>query len=88
VFVEPNTNYTLSAWIRTSANNNDGYFGVRGPNNGPIINETRFYSLPNYTKLTVQFNSGNRHSVEVFAGMWALSGDTWIQVDDFSLTKD
>jgi hypothetical protein len=38
--------------------------------------------------LTVQFNSGNRHSVEVFAGMWALSGDTWIQVDDFSLTKD
>ena len=88
VFVEPNTNYTLLAWIRTSANNNDGYFGVRGPNNGPIINETRFYSLPNYTKLTVQFNSGNRHSVEVFAGMWALSGDTWIQVDDFSLTKD
>lgn len=86
VFVERNTNYTLSSWIRTSSNNTSGYFGARLLNGGAILNETTFGNLPGYTKLTVQFNSGNAHSVEIFAGMWA-NGDTWIQVDDFSLTK-
>ncbi|WP_206424217.1 DUF4185 domain-containing protein [Cohnella candidum] len=87
VFVEPNANYTLTAWVKTSANNNDGYFGARLLNGGPILNETKFLSLPNYTQLTVTFNSGNNHSVEIYAGMWA-TGDTWIQADDFSLTKN
>nr|WP_144925767.1 DUF4185 domain-containing protein [Paenibacillus bovis] len=87
VFVEPNQNYTLSAWIKTSANNTDGYFGARLLNNGPILKETQFSSLGEYTKLNVTFNSGNNHSVELFAGMWA-NGDTWIQVDDVSVVKN
>ncbi|WP_202887061.1 DUF4185 domain-containing protein [Cohnella zeiphila] len=86
VFVEPNTDYTLTGWVRTSSNNNDGYFGARLPNGGAVLNETHFAGLPNYTQLTVAFNSGNHHSVEIYAGMWA-TGDTWIQADDFRLTK-
>lgn len=88
VFVEPNTNYTLTAWIRTSANNTDGYFGARLLNGGAVLNETKFASLANYAQQTVTFNSGNNHSLEVYAGMWANNGDTWIQADDFTLTKN
>jgi hypothetical protein len=88
VFVETNTNYTLTGWARTSSNNSEGYFGARLLNGGPVLSETQFSSLTNYTKLDVQFNSGNNHSVEVFAGMWASNGDTWIQADTFSLTKN
>ncbi|WP_028610183.1 DUF4185 domain-containing protein [Paenibacillus harenae] len=88
VYVEKNTNYTLSAWIRTSSNNNAGYFGARWLGGGAILNEKTFGSLADYTKHTVTFNSGSRSSVEVYAGMWANGGDTWIQVDDFSLVKN
>jgi hypothetical protein len=88
VFVEPNTNYTLTAWIRTSSNNSEGYFGARLLNGGAILNEVMFGSLPNYTKQTVTFHSGGNHSIEIYVGMWAANGDTWIQADDFILTKN
>jgi hypothetical protein len=88
IFVEPNTDYTLSAYLRTSSNSNNGYFGVRQLYNGPMINEIHIStSLPGYTKKTVTFNSGNNHSVEIFAGIWA-NGDTWMQMDTFSVTKN
>jgi hypothetical protein len=88
VFVEPNTSYTLSAWLRTSGNQNNGYFGARVMNGGPILNEIHLTSpLTNYTLKTVTFNSGNNHSVEIFAGTWA-DGDTWIRADTFSMTKN
>lgn len=67
----PNTLYTLRAWLRTSGNC-----------------ETHLSQpLAGYTQVTVQFNSGANHSVELFAGLWATS-DTWMQVDDFSLTRN
>ncbi len=88
VFVEPNTNYTLSAWLKTSTNLNDGYFGARLINGGLILSETHLTTaLAIYTKKTVTFNSGNNHSIEVYAGTWATA-DTWLQMDDFSLTKN
>lgn len=86
VAVQPYTDYTLKGWIRTSANNDNGYFGARGLLNGPILNETRFQALANYTELTVSFNSGANSIVEIYAGMWA-DGDTWIQLDDVSLVR-
>ncbi len=86
IFVEPDTEYTLSAWIRTSDNNNDGYFGVRELGGGPVLNETIFQHIPGYTLKTVRFNSGIHHSLEIYAGMWATSA-TWIQADDFNVVK-
>ncbi|MFP2930525.1 DUF4185 domain-containing protein [Pyxidicoccus sp. 3LG] len=89
VGVTPNTRYTLTGWIKTSGNHNDGYFGARMLNGGPILSETHFTQpLGNYTQLSVTFNSGSNHSVELFAGMWANDGDTWIQVDDVTLTRN
>lgn len=89
VSVVPNTSYTLTGWVRTSGNHSDGYFGARQLNGGPILNEVRFAQpLGSYTRLTVTFNSGPNHGVELFAGTWAHNGDTWLQADDFSLTRN
>lgn len=88
VAVAPNTLYTLTAWLKTSSNLNDGYFGARVLGGGPILNETHLTQpMSGYTQVTVQFNSGANHSVELYAGLWATS-DTWMQVDDFSLTRN
>jgi hypothetical protein len=88
IFVEPNTNYTLTGWIRTSGNNTGGYFGARMLNIGPILNEVNFGALGNYTQLSVTFNSGSNASVEIYAGMWANNADTWIQIDDVRMVKN
>ncbi|MFL5357347.1 DUF4185 domain-containing protein [Archangium sp.] len=86
VVVQPYTDYTLKGWVRTSANNTTGYFGARGVNNGPILGETPFGALTGYTQISVSFNSGANSVVEVYGGEWA-NGDTWMQLDDVSLTR-
>lgn len=85
VAVEPNTEYVLEGFVKTSQNNNAGYFGVRGLANN-ILKETKFERHDNYSKLTVRFNSGSNATVRIFTGMHA-NGDTWIQADDYMLLK-
>jgi S-formylglutathione hydrolase FrmB len=85
--VAANTNYTLTGWIRTSANNNAGYFGVR-TTGGTVISEQEYNALAGYTQLTVHLNSGNNTSVQVYGGLWPPNNqDTWAQFDDFSLSS-
>jgi S-formylglutathione hydrolase FrmB len=81
--VAPNKTYTVSAWVRTSANNTAGFFGLRTPT-GQVLGEKSFGDLPGYTKLTVTVNSGANTSLTVFGGLWA-NGDTWAQLDDVSV---
>ncbi|MBB6636910.1 DUF4185 domain-containing protein [Cohnella thailandensis] len=81
--VTPNTEYELTGFLRTSQNNNAGYFGVRAPD-GTILKELQYGRLDNYTGQSVRFNSGPHDSVTVFTGFWA-NGDTWVQADDYSL---
>ncbi|MBN8227765.1 DUF4185 domain-containing protein [Corallococcus macrosporus] len=89
VAVTPNTAYTLTGWVKTSSNQNDGYFGARVLNAGPILNEVHLTQpLGSYTLQTVTFNSGANHSVEIYAGTWANAGDTWLQVDDVAVVRD
>ncbi len=83
ISVSPNTEYVLSGYVKTSQNNNAGYFGVRAAD-GKIIKEQPFGRNDNYTKQTVRFNSGDNTSVTLFTGMWA-NGDTWVQADDYML---
>ncbi|MBV9665586.1 MAG: carbohydrate binding domain-containing protein [Actinobacteria bacterium] len=84
ITVTPNHTYTVTAWIRTSANNTDGYFGLR-TTGGQVLGEQKFGSLPGYTQLSVSVNPGANSSVQVYAGLWA-NGDTWLQVDDVSVS--
>ena len=80
ISVQPNRSYTASAWIRTSANNNNGYFGLRTLG-GQVVGEQRFFRLDGYTRVTATANSGPNATLVVFAGVWA-NGDTWARVDD------
>jgi S-formylglutathione hydrolase FrmB len=82
--VTANHTYTVSAWIRTSSNNTDGYVGLR-TTGGQVVGETKFTRLDNYTKVTATVNSGSNTSLVVYAGLWA-NGDTWAQVDDVTVT--
>ncbi|WP_349497484.1 DUF4185 domain-containing protein [Crossiella sp. CA-258035] len=81
--VRPGQRYRLSGWVRTSATNTDGYFGVRRA--AGVLAEHKFGHLGEYTKLTVEFTA-DTSEIEVFGGAWALDGkDTWMQLDDVLL---
>lgn len=81
--VQANRTYKVTAWIRTSSNNSNGYFGLRTAS-GQVVGEQRFYNLSGYTQVTVNVSSGSNTSLVVYAGLWA-NGDTWFQVDDVSV---
>jgi S-formylglutathione hydrolase FrmB len=83
IAVLPGRTYTVTAWVRTSANNADGYLGLRTPG-GQVLGETRFGRLDGYTRLTATVATGSSSSLVLFAGLWA-NGDTWLQVDDVSV---
>lgn len=81
--VTPGRTYRVTAWIRSSANTTDGYFGLRTAS-GQVIGERRFGSLPGYAQISVDVPAGSNSSLVVYAGLWA-NGDTWAQVDDVSV---
>jgi S-formylglutathione hydrolase FrmB len=83
ISVTANHTYTLTGWVRTSANNTDGYFGLR-TTGGQVLAEQKFGRFDGYTKLTVTVNSGSNTSVVVYGGLWA-NGDTWAQIDDVAV---
>jgi hypothetical protein len=87
VAVVPNQRYRASVWLRTSSNNSAGYFGVRTPG-GAVIAERGYGDFPDYTEVSVEFYTGGNSTVHVFAGMWAASGDTWVNIDDVSVVRD
>ncbi len=82
--VNANRNYRVTGWIRTSANNTDGYFGVRSTN-GAVVGERKYGRFDGYTMIQFDVNTGGNTQLDVFAGLWA-NGDTWAQVDDISVT--
>lgn len=84
--VTPNTSYTISAWIRTSANNTDGYFGLR-TTGGQVVGERKFTRLDGYTKVTTTVNSGSNSTLVIYAGLWPNGGDTWAQIDDVTVAS-
>jgi hypothetical protein len=83
--VTPNHTYTISGWIRTSQNNTDGYFGLR-TTGGQVVGEQGFGRFDGYTKVTATVNSGSNTTLVIYAGLWPNGGDTWVQVDDVTVT--
>jgi hypothetical protein len=85
-----NTVYRLQGWVRTSGNYTTGYFGVRPQYSNSPFSEIQYgaISAPGpYQLLTVDFNSGSNSNVTVFIGYWAPGIDSWVQIDDISLTR-
>lgn len=88
ITVQPNTNYTLTGWIKNNFSSNTGYFGVRQSDGVTVLKETPFTALPAYTLQTVAFNSGANGTVKVYAGFPGQGTDRWIQIDDVSLVQN
>ncbi|BAY88487.1 MULTISPECIES: hypothetical protein [unclassified Tolypothrix] len=85
VKLQPNAEYELKAYVRTSGNVTDGEFGVRDSNKNSLV-ELKFGSLSQYIPLTIKFVTGNESEYNIFTGYWAVSQDSWVQVDNYSLT--
>lgn len=83
VAVRPHTQYVMSAWLRTSANNRAGYVGVRG-SDGAVVAERTFHRVDGWTRYDIRFDSGDATTLQAFAGVWA-DGDTWMQLDEVSI---
>jgi hypothetical protein len=73
--------YTLKAFVRTSGNVGDGYFGFRDASQHPV-SEIKFGPVTGYRELRVQFRPTRTGSYNVFTGFWAPNQDAWIQVDN------
>ncbi|MGH3730429.1 MAG: hypothetical protein ACRDTU_17000 [Micromonosporaceae bacterium] len=84
--VKPNTNYRLTGWIHNSNNFSEGYFGVRAGTGSTPYAERRYGGLTSYSPQTVEFNSGSHTTMTVFAGYWAPGADSWVRLDDVTLT--
>ncbi len=83
IAVRPHSTYAIRAWVRTSANNSAGAFGLRAAD-GTVLGQRTFGALGAYTLLSTTVSSGPHTSLQVFAGT-TPSGDTWMQVDDVSV---
>jgi hypothetical protein len=83
VAVKRNTDYILTGWAKGSWDNITGtWFGVRKPDGNiqdynPVINT-------NWTKMSIEFNSGNNSTVDVFCGLWGWP-ELFIIIDDIHL---
>ncbi|MFK0733153.1 MAG: hypothetical protein ACFKPT_23670 [Gloeotrichia echinulata GP01] len=91
--VQPNSECTAAAWLRTSNTLTDGYMSVRRLNSdgsvGSVINEVKLVGAGspnpqnrNYNRYTFNFNSGSNSKVLFYVGLWGNGKDSWIQVDD------
>jgi hypothetical protein len=76
--------YTLTGFVRTSANVRDGYFGFRDARQHPV-SEIKFGPLPGYRELRVQFRPAQTGDYFVFTGFWAPNADGWIRMDRYNL---
>lgn len=83
VAVQPNTTYSLTAWVRSSLLSGTGSLFATGSTG--ILNSTTFAALPSYAQLTLTFNSGVNTSVQVGAGLTGANGVQWVQLDDLTL---
>lgn len=86
VRVQPNTTYEFSAWVKTSSNNDNGYVGVR-TSGLQVLAETNFQAVGDWTRFDLTVDSGDRTSLQVFAGIWTDNGDMWMQLDDVALVR-
>ena len=80
--VIPNTDYVLTAWVKSS--NNEKVKVKIKPQNGKAI--VKNITKDKYTKVTIEFNSGNSDKITLICSKWN-SGNAPAWADDFYLIK-
>lgn len=81
VAVRPHHRYRLSAWIRTAGNNRETMLGVRSLRGRTLAQKTSG-AHPQYTQVSVDFDSGRESLIQLYAGFFGHSQDVWLQLDD------
>jgi opacity protein-like surface antigen len=76
--------YTLRAFVRTTGNVRDGYFGFRDAAQRPV-REIKYGPLNGYRELRVAFRPTATGPYYVFGGVWAPGQDASVRVDDVRL---
>jgi hypothetical protein len=76
--------YTLRAFVRTTGNVRDGYFGFRDAAQRPV-REIKFGPMNGYRELRVAFRPAASGTYNVFGGFWAPGQDAWVRLDDVRL---
>ena len=84
VVLQAGSRYTINAYVRTSSNVQDGYFGFRNANQKPVA-EIKYGPLLQYSPLKVSFVPTVTGEYFIFAGIWAVNGDSWAQFDNYRL---
>jgi hypothetical protein len=80
--------FVARAWVRTSGNVVNAYFGVRMGGSPKVHMERRFGPLTNgWTLLEVPFSRGNLNDVTIFVGYWSPGGYSYLMVDEVSLVR-
>lgn len=76
--------FRVSGMLKTSNNFRMGYFGIKNTRQ-QVINETRFWSNPEYKWFYADFIYTGQ-PINVFVGFWSAPGeDTWVQIDNIKL---
>jgi len=87
VAVTANSTYRLTVWVKSSANDDNAWLGVK-TTSGTVLNEVGHgASSAGYTRYIVSFNSSSNTTVSVYAGTWGSGTGTFEQIDDVSLQK-
>lgn len=85
VGVQSHRRYRLTGWLRTGGGTGTGTLGVRIPD-GRVLTSRSFDTLTGWTRMSVEVDSGNSRTLEVFAGS-TMTADRWVQGDDFSFVE-
>jgi hypothetical protein len=95
--IQPNSSYTLTAWLLTSGNwQSSGWLSVRDGANALMTgngrggtSEVDIPGTSSWRRLSVTFASGSATTVSVIAGSSGRSDEeTWLRMDDVILTKN
>jgi hypothetical protein len=77
--------YTLTAFVRTSDDAQDVYFGFRNKDQSVAKETSKFGPVHTYREVKVLFRPARTDSYRVFIGFWSHSAESWIRVDDIRL---
>lgn len=88
VMVTPGSRYRLSAWVQTSDNGSTGWLGARSPADVSVgVGAVNFAPSGGYTQVSTEIVPGSLSTIQIFLGIWATTGTTWVSVDDLSLQR-
>ena len=86
VAVRPYHRYRLSAWVRTAENNTETMLGVRTLR-GKVLAEKTGGAHPEYTKVSVEVETGRESLIQLYTGFFGHGQDVWLQLDDVVLEE-